>query len=58
MGKFAAVLGPLLTGIVAHLTGDPRLSILSIVVLFIGGGALLIVAARAERRATLTAAVS
>jgi len=33
------------------------LSILSIVVLFIGG-ALLIVAARAERRATLTAAVS
>ena len=58
MGKFAAVLGPLLTGIVAHLTGDPRLSILSSVVLFIGGGALLIVAARAERRATLTAAVS
>jgi UMF1 family MFS transporter len=58
MGKFAAVLGPLLTGIVAHLTGDPRLSILSIVVLFIGGGALLIVAARAERRAEVTAAPS
>ena len=55
MGKFAAVLGPLLTGIVARVTGDPRLSILSIVVLFIAGGALLIVAARAERRATVAA---
>jgi UMF1 family MFS transporter len=55
MGKFAAVLGPLLTGIVARVTGDPRLSILSIVVLFIAGGALLIVAARAERRAGVVA---
>jgi UMF1 family MFS transporter len=51
MGKFAAVLGPLLTGVVARVTGDPRLSILSIIVLFIGGGTLLVVAARAERRA-------
>ena len=49
MGKFAAVLGPLLTGIVARVTGDPRLSILSIVVLFVAGGALLAIAARAER---------
>jgi UMF1 family MFS transporter len=56
MGKFAAVLGPLLTGIVARATGDPRLSILSIVVLFIGGGVLLVVAARAERRAGAAAA--
>jgi len=56
MGKFAAVLGPLLTGIVARVTGDPRLSILSIVVLFIGGGVLLVVAARAERRAAAAAA--
>jgi UMF1 family MFS transporter len=55
MGKFAAVLGPLLTGIVARVTGDPRLSILSIVLLFIAGGALLIVAARAERRAGVVA---
>jgi len=55
MGKFAAVLGPLLTGIVARVTGDPRLSILSIVVLFIAGGALLIVAARAERQAGVVA---
>jgi UMF1 family MFS transporter len=49
MGKFAAVLGPLLTGVVARLTGDPRLSILSIVLLFLGGGALLVLASRAEK---------
>jgi MFS transporter, UMF1 family len=48
MGKFAAVLGPLLTGIVAKLTGDPRLSILSILLLFVAGAALLGVAARQE----------
>ena len=42
--------------IVARVTGDPRLSILSIVVLFIGGGVLLVVAARAERRAAAAAA--
>ena len=30
MGKFAAVIGPLLTGVVARVTGDSRLSILSI----------------------------
>jgi UMF1 family MFS transporter len=48
MGKFAAVLGPLLTGIVAKLTGDPRLSILSILLLFVSGAALLGIAARQE----------
>jgi len=52
MGKFAAVLGPLITGVVARVTGDSRLSILSIVVLFIAGGALLVVAARAEHEAS------
>jgi UMF1 family MFS transporter len=51
MGKFAAILGPLLTGSVAYVTGDSRLGILSILLLFVGGGALLIVAARSERRA-------
>ena len=53
MGKFAAVLGPLLTGITARLTGNSRLSILSILILFVAGGALLVVASRAERRAGL-----
>lgn len=51
MGKFAAILGPLLTGSVAYVTGDSRLGILSILLLFVGGGALLLVAARSERRA-------
>jgi MFS transporter, UMF1 family len=51
MGKFAAVLGPLLTGVVAKLTGDPRLSILSILLLFVAGASLLGVASRVERGA-------
>ena len=51
MGKFAAVLGPLLMAVTARLTGDSRLSILSLIVLFVAGGALLVVASRAERRA-------
>ncbi|PWB70548.1 MAG: MFS transporter [Holophagae bacterium] len=42
LGKFAAVIGPLLMGWVGVATGNPRLAILSIVVLFLGGGALLL----------------
>lgn len=34
MGKFAAVLGPLMVGAVSLATGDPRLSILSLLILF------------------------
>jgi len=41
MGKFAAVLGPILVGVTAALTGSARLSIVSVVVLFIVGGYLL-----------------
>ena len=41
MGKFASFLGPLLIGTVALATGDSRLSITSLVVLFIAGGILL-----------------
>ncbi len=41
MGKAAAILGPTLTGVVALLTHDSRLAILSIVVLFIIGAAFL-----------------
>jgi len=36
----------LLTGFVAFLTGDSRLAILSILILFVGGAALLAVAVR------------
>jgi MFS transporter, UMF1 family len=42
MGKAAAVLGPLLTGVTALLTRDSRLAILSLVILFVIGGVLLL----------------
>lgn len=41
MGKFAAMIGPLLVGLTAALTGSARLSILSVIILFIAGGAVL-----------------
>jgi len=41
MGKFAAILGPLMIGIVVLLTESSRLAILSISVLFVLGGILL-----------------
>jgi UMF1 family MFS transporter len=42
MGKAAAILGPTLTGVVALLTHDSRLAILSIVILFVIGAAFLL----------------
>jgi len=42
MGKFATVLGPLLVAMVSGFTGDPRLAILSIIVLLAIGGILLL----------------
>ncbi len=50
LGKFAAVIGPLLVGWVAVLTGSPRAGILSILVLFIAGGVLLAFVNEAEGR--------
>ncbi len=41
MGKFAAVIGPMLMGWVALVTGSSRLAILSIAILFAAGAALL-----------------
>ncbi|MEW5854193.1 MAG: MFS transporter [Myxococcota bacterium] len=41
LGKFAAVIGPMLMGWVALATGNPRHGILSIIILFAAGGALL-----------------
>ena len=41
VGKFAAVLGPFMVGSAAALTGDPRLSLLPILLLFLIGAALL-----------------
>jgi UMF1 family MFS transporter len=41
LGKFAAIIGPVLMGGVGHLTGNPRLGIQAIAILFIAGGLLL-----------------
>jgi UMF1 family MFS transporter len=41
LGKFAAVIGPLLMGWVGVISGDPRLGMLSLLVLFVSGGWLL-----------------
>ncbi|MEO8184784.1 MAG: MFS transporter [Deltaproteobacteria bacterium] len=52
MGKFAAVVGPVLTGVVALLTGSSRLAIASLVLLFALGGGLLLRVPDAESVAT------
>ena len=41
LGKFAAVIGPVLMGTITVLTGSNRLGILSILILFVAGGVLL-----------------
>ena len=41
LGKFAAVLGPLLVGSAALATGSSRAAILVILALFVAGGMLL-----------------
>ena len=40
-GKFAAVLGPLMIGLIAAMSGRSRLAILSVSILFISSGILL-----------------
>ena len=41
LGKFAAVIGPMLMGTVTLVTGSNRMGILSIIILFVAGGVLL-----------------
>ena len=41
LGKFASIIGPPLMGYVGLVTGNPRLGILSIIILFISGGFIL-----------------
>ena len=48
LGKFAAVIGPVLMGTVTLITGSNRLGILSLVVLFIAGGLILLRVDEAE----------
>jgi UMF1 family MFS transporter len=57
VGKFAAVLGPFLVGTAAALSGDPRLALLPILLLFLIGAALLwrvdVAAGRADAMAAI-----
>jgi UMF1 family MFS transporter len=46
VGKASAIIGPVLVGVTAVVTGDSRLSILSVLVLFVAGGGLLLFGAR------------
>jgi UMF1 family MFS transporter len=41
LGKFAAILGPVLVGVVGELSGSPRIGILSLLVFFVLGAAIL-----------------
>lgn len=50
LGKFATVIGPLLMGGVSVMTGSPRLSILSVALLFILGVVALLLVDEAEGR--------
>jgi UMF1 family MFS transporter len=58
LGKFAAIIGPSIMGIVGVLTGNPRLSILAIIVLFAGGGALLFLVKEERSESILTSGQS
>jgi UMF1 family MFS transporter len=42
LGKFAAILGPLMIGLVGNMTGSPRAGILTLLVLFVAGAMLLV----------------
>ena len=47
-GKFATIIGPFFMGIISRMTGDSRYGILSILILFITGGAALMMVPASE----------
>lgn len=49
-GKFAAILGPFLVGIITQLTGEVRNGVLSLIILFIIGIGFLLLEKRVERQ--------
>jgi len=49
--KFAGIIGPFVFGIVGQMTGSSRLSVVALVLFFIGGGALLLTVNEKEGRA-------
>lgn len=50
LGKFAAVIGPALMGLVSLITGSPRASILAILPLFVAGAVILVFVNEGEGR--------
>jgi UMF1 family MFS transporter len=52
LGEFAAIIGPLLIGVVSVTTGSPRLSILSVILLF-GVGAFLLTRVGSDKPASV-----
>ncbi|MDH5601878.1 MAG: MFS transporter, partial [Gammaproteobacteria bacterium] len=54
LGKFAAVIGPVMVGVVSVMTQSPRVSILSISILFILGGILLFYVDEVKAKKMLT----
>ena len=54
LGKFAAVFGPIMMGLVSLTTQSPRLSILSVSILFITGGILLYFVNESKAKEMLT----
>lgn len=55
LGKFAAVLGPLVVGLTAAITGNPRLALFTLVFFFVAGAVLL---SRVDERAVVRATAS
>ena len=49
VGKLAAVVGPLMMGTIALVSGSSRMSVVGLLVLFLGGGALLLLGVLRER---------
>jgi UMF1 family MFS transporter len=55
MGKFASVLGPFLMALTAKATGNSRSAIVSLLILFVAGAALLVVSSRRLNLKTVAA---
>ena len=54
LGKFSTVIGPWLMGWVGAMTGNPRYSILSVIILFVGGALFLVKVNEEEGRRAAT----
>ena len=49
--KFAGIIGPFVFGLVGQLTGSSRLSVVALVIFFIGGGLILLTVDEKQGRA-------